>query len=486
MMVAATCAIQEDEPPAVSAEEATDKFDARALVGSTIAGRYRVESLLGEGGMGAVYLVYHTGIRKQLALKLLWPKLMRIPSVVARFEREGMAAAHLDHPNIAAASDFGRTEDGRFYLALEYIDGKELRKAIEDADGPMPPGRALFIARQIASALVRAHALGIVHRDLKPENIMLVQRDGHKDFVKVLDFGLALLSRHISDDAAEEHRAKTARKITEQGEIFGTPAYMAPEQTIGGLMDIRTDLYALGVILYELLTGLRPFSGNSSSALIQQHLAVPPPPMKDRARAAKVPADLEALVQRLLAKEPEDRFQKPQELLLAIDEVAAANSLMWPAGTPISTRKRPPAPPPPASPRKLAARQTVKSVRARLVTAWELAKVKVVGKPTTRARIEKALARLRKRLPKRLRSLPLWILASVPLLAMALLAAIAWQIATRTGAPARGPTSTAPAQNEVVETHDLAPAREAGAKGEAPDGQRRQAHPKTNKTLRRK
>jgi hypothetical protein len=203
--------------------------------------------------------------------------------------------------------------------------------------------------------------------------------------------------------------------------------------------------------------------------------------MKDRARAAKVPADLEALVQRLLAKQPEDRFQKPQELLLAIDEVAAANTLMWPAGTPISTLKRPPAPPPPASPRQLAARQTGKSVRARLVTAWELAKVKVVGKPSTRARLEKALTRLRKRLPKRLRSLPLWILASMPLLGMALLAAVAWQIATRTGAPTLRPTPTVPAQNEVVETHDVAPAREAGARGEAPDGQRRQTHPKTKK-----
>ncbi len=141
--------------------------DPKALLGTTLAGRYKVESLLGEGGMGAVYLVQHTGIRKHLALKILRVKFMRMPAVVARFEREAMAAAHIEHPNVAAASDYGRTEDDRFYLVLEYVEGKELRVAMKES-GAMPAARALFIARQITSALCRAHELGIVHRDLEP------------------------------------------------------------------------------------------------------------------------------------------------------------------------------------------------------------------------------------------------------------------------------------------------------------------------------
>jgi serine/threonine protein kinase len=150
----------------LSEEKSQQEANPRELIGSTIAGRYRVESLLGVGGMGAVYLVQHTGIRKRLALKVLSQRMMRIPAVVARFEREAMAAAHIEHPNVAAASDYGRTEDGRFFLVLEYVEGEELRRALDDARGPMPAPRALSIARQITAALERAHDLGIVHRDL--------------------------------------------------------------------------------------------------------------------------------------------------------------------------------------------------------------------------------------------------------------------------------------------------------------------------------
>ena len=150
-------------------DQAADErpIKARDLVGTTIAGRYKVESLLGEGGMGAVYLVQHTGIRKRQALKVLSPRMMRMPAVVARFEREAMAAAHIEHPNVAAASDYGRTDDGRYYLVLEYVEGKELRDILDRSRGPLLPARALHITRQIAAALERAHELGIVHRDLE-------------------------------------------------------------------------------------------------------------------------------------------------------------------------------------------------------------------------------------------------------------------------------------------------------------------------------
>lgn len=312
--------------------------DPQSLIGQTIAGRYRVESLLGEGGMGAVYLVQHTGIRKRLALKLVRQSLMAMPAVVARFEREAMASAHMDHPHVAAASDFGRTEDGRFYLTLEYVEGQSLRSALTQgkAAGPLPADRALLIARQITTALHRAHDLGIVHRDLKPDNIMLVKREGRDDFVKVLDFGLALVSRPISAEPSAnevEKAAQGAPKITQVGEIFGTPEYMAPEQTVGDKVDIRTDLYALGVILYEMLAGERPFVSRSPVVLIQQHLGVPPPPFKERAPGVQVAPDIEALVQRLLAKSPGERFQTPAELLAAIDKLALKYRFGWAAGS---------------------------------------------------------------------------------------------------------------------------------------------------------
>lgn len=159
-------------PPAVAAEPqaplptaAEPSEPATSLVGTTVAGRYKVERLLGQGGMGAVYLVYHTGIRKRMALKVLRADVMRNPAVLARFEREAMAAAHFDHPNVAAAHDYGRLDEGSFFLVLEYVEGQELRAALEQEKGPLPLGRALFIARQLASALVRAHELGIVHRE---------------------------------------------------------------------------------------------------------------------------------------------------------------------------------------------------------------------------------------------------------------------------------------------------------------------------------
>src|SRR6202012_136866 len=152
-------------------------------------GPYRLERLIGEGGMGAVYQAEHTHMRKRMAVKVLHAEMSRLPEVVARFEREAMAAAHIEHPNVAAATDFGKLEDGSFFLVLEYVEGRSLREAI--AEGRLELGRALSIARQMASALGRAHSIGIVHRDLKPENIMLVARDGEADFVKVLDFGIA-------------------------------------------------------------------------------------------------------------------------------------------------------------------------------------------------------------------------------------------------------------------------------------------------------
>jgi serine/threonine-protein kinase len=209
------------------------RTEASALIGQTLSGRYRIDRLLGEGGMGAVYEAEHTHMRKRLAVKVLHQEMSHLPEVVARFEREAMAAAHIDHPNVAAATDFGMLEDGSFFLALEYVEGHSLRDVV--AQGRLELGRALHIVSQMAQALHRAHALGIVHRDLKPENVMLVERENDPDFVKVLDFGIAKVP--VGELASEEPAASAAsgapKILTQMGMVYGTPEYMAPEQALG-------------------------------------------------------------------------------------------------------------------------------------------------------------------------------------------------------------------------------------------------------------
>jgi serine/threonine-protein kinase len=283
-----------------------------SMLGQTLSGRYRIERIVGEGGMGTVYAVEHMHMRKRLAVKILHPEMSRLPEVVARFEREAMAAAHIDHPNVAAATDFGKLEDGSFFLVLEYVEGKSLREAI--ALGRLELGRALHVLGQIASALGRAHAIGIVHRDLKPENVMLVQREEDPDFVKVLDFGIAKVP--VGELSSFEMKERPAQPIlTQLGMVYGTPEYMAPEQALGQVVDRRADLYALGVIAYEMLTGFRPFDHESKVTLLGMHVTAPVRPMADMAVDANVPPEIEAIVVRLLAKEAAHRFTDARDLL---------------------------------------------------------------------------------------------------------------------------------------------------------------------------
>src|SRR5690606_22759466 len=178
-----------ERPPEAWGSDGKGPVTGDSLLGTVLAERYRLDALLGEGGMGKVYAAQHVLMRKRLAVKVLHRQLTQVPEVVQRFEREALAAAHIDHPNVAAATDFGKLADGSVYLVLEFVEGRSLRDEI--AEGPLPPRRALHIARQIASALQAAHQLSIVHRDLKPENVMLVEKAGDRDCVKVLDFGIA-------------------------------------------------------------------------------------------------------------------------------------------------------------------------------------------------------------------------------------------------------------------------------------------------------
>jgi len=275
--------------------------------GAVVAGRYRVERLLGEGAMGAVYLVEHVHMRKRFALKVLLSEARENPEIVARFEREAVAAANVDHPNVVAASDFGTTEDGSFFLVLEYIEGESLRDVIER--GPLPLSRVVPIAAQIGAALGKAHGMGIVHRDLKPENVMLVPRDtsGEPELVKVLDFGIAKVP------------SRDAKALTAAGAIFGTPEYMSPEQAVGQAVDARADLYSFGIMIFEMITGRRPFDSEHVMGYLAAHLNTPVPPMRELAPDVHVPEGVEAVVRRMLAKVPEERFPSVRDAIAALE-----------------------------------------------------------------------------------------------------------------------------------------------------------------------
>ncbi|MBI2390949.1 MAG: serine/threonine protein kinase [Deltaproteobacteria bacterium] len=275
------------------------------LIGTVIADRYRVDEKVGDGGMGAVYRVEHTHMRKRLALKVLHHDLCSYPEIVARFEREAMAAANIEHPNVANATDFGKLADGTFYLVLEYVEGLDLRQLLQ-RDRYLVPARAVHIALQVLGALGRAHELEIVHRDLKPENILLVEKDGDPEFVKVLDFGIA----RVPVGALGAPRTSGDKPLTKAGTVYGTPEYMAPEQALGQQVDGRADLYALGVLLFEMLTGVRPYDDVDKVALLGAHVSKPIPRVSSRApRDQYIPEGLELVITQALAKQPDDRFQ---------------------------------------------------------------------------------------------------------------------------------------------------------------------------------
>jgi serine/threonine protein kinase len=296
---------------AVSTREEEHAAEGDALLGTILAGRYRIEQLLGSGGMGAVYRAEHVHMRKAVAVKVLHREMTAFPEVVARFEREAVAAGRIEHPHVVSASDFGQLDDGSFYLALEFVEGHSLAKLV-DAEGALPPERALRITRQIAEALQAAHGVGIVHRDLKPENVMLVVKDADPDYVKVLDFGIA----KIKVEGAAEQPA-----LTQIGTVFGTPEYMSPEQARGDQVDARADLYTVGVILYEMLSGVSPFKDEDLVVVLTRHLTADPPPLP----AALDPV-IQDLVRLLLRKNPAERVQTAEELIERIDAILGAPS----------------------------------------------------------------------------------------------------------------------------------------------------------------
>jgi serine/threonine-protein kinase len=284
----------------------TDPF-----IGTVVGERYRIVSRIGVGGMGAVYRAEHTMMRRDLAIKVLLPELGGKEEFARRFEREAESASRLTHPNIITTTDFGRTAEGSLFLVMEFLAGESLSDAI--GAGPMPTVRALAIQRQILRALEHAHAAGIVHRDLKPENIMLVERDGQRDVVKILDFGIAKVTQPQSGGEA----------LTQAGVIFGTPEYLSPEQALGEAVDARADIYASGVILYEMLAGRRPFESEDKVKIISMHLAHTPPRIRDVNPTVDVPLPLEQAIMQAMEKSREHRFATATAFLQALDDAEA-------------------------------------------------------------------------------------------------------------------------------------------------------------------
>jgi serine/threonine-protein kinase len=270
-------------------------------VGQTI-GNYKITAKLGEGGMGVVYLGEHPLIGKKVALKAIHPELSRNNEVISRFMTEARAVNQIGHEHIVDIVDFGNTAAGDFYFIMELLQGESLAERLK-RDGRLEPSRALAIVAQIADALAASHGHGIIHRDLKPENIFLVPRAGNKDFVKVLDFGLAKLTQ---GNEPISHKTRT-------GLVMGTPYYMSPEQCEGkSEVDHRADVYSLGVLLFEMLTGKVPFGGEGYGEIIVKHITMPPPSV--RSIVPDLLPSFDLILFRALAKDRAQRFQSMSEL----------------------------------------------------------------------------------------------------------------------------------------------------------------------------
>jgi eukaryotic-like serine/threonine-protein kinase len=288
------------------------------LLGQVIDGKYRIDAEIGAGGMATIYRATRLQIGDAVAIKVLHAELLREPQFAERFKREAQAAARLKHPNVVAIYDFGVSADGVIYLVMELVEGPNLRTIIKDT-GPMPPALAAEVVRQTCAALSEAHRQGLVHRDIKPANIAVeTTADGPR--VKVLDFGIASL-----------RTGGTFASLTQTGAVVGTPAYMSPEQCLGEELDGRSDIYSLGVVLFEMLCGVVPFNSPTATAVVMQHVQQQPPPL--RVLNASISPAVEAVVLRALAKRPEERFQTAREFADALTAAASGPRLSLGAET---------------------------------------------------------------------------------------------------------------------------------------------------------
>ncbi|MEO0326097.1 MAG: serine/threonine-protein kinase [Myxococcota bacterium] len=296
--------------------------DDDPLVGSFLNSRYRIDGVLGAGGVGVVYRAEHTGLRQQVAVKVLRHGFHDVELVRRRFEREAQVLSALSHPNIVALRDFG-IDEGRPYFVMEVLEGITLGDLL-DREGPPAPHRALSIARGVLRGLAYAHQMGVLHRDLKPANVFLQRLPDDPDHVRLLDFGLAKLN----DPAPTGGQGQP--DLTRTGTILGTPAYMAPEQASGARVDARADVYSAGVLLYELMAGEPPFHAERRTDLLRAHLIEPVPDPRDVRPGLELREELEQVLLKALAKEPQDRYADAGELLAAVDALPLAAAVYRP------------------------------------------------------------------------------------------------------------------------------------------------------------
>jgi serine/threonine-protein kinase len=287
------------------------------MPGRVLDGRYRIEAAIGSGGIGTVYRAIHLNLERPVAIKVLRPEFASESEFLARFDREARALSRLAHVNVVTVTDFGVSE-GFPYLVMELLSGRSLEEEIDR--GEMTLARAAVVGRQILVTLAYAHAQGVVHRDLKPQNVTLVDQPGMRDLVKILDFGLAKI--------VGPHDAEGDKTLTRHGAIFGTPAYMSPEQAEGHPADARSDLYSAGVLIFEMLAGRPPFVTESTSDLLRHHILTRPPRMGDVAPlGTEIPELFERMVARALQKDRGARFQDAEQMLEAFEEAARVAGL---------------------------------------------------------------------------------------------------------------------------------------------------------------
>ena len=284
-------------------EDDTMHPDLAALQGTKVAGRYEVGEVLGVGGMGVVFKGHHLGLKRDVAIKVLHPELTRDQEISKRFEREAHSASRLDHPNCTQVTDVGTTDSGLMFMVMQLLEGAELADSMGEV---YAPDRAVLLTLQILSGLEHAHENGVIHRDIKPENIFLTRDHAGRELVKIVDFGIAKL---VGASDGE-------RNMTKAGLVFGTPAYMSPEQAMGQQADARADLYSVGILLWEMLSGTQPFSAEDPVALVRMQVSKDPPPLP-----SSVPAMLQPVVSRLLEKQREKRYDSATQARLALEEV---------------------------------------------------------------------------------------------------------------------------------------------------------------------
>ena len=290
-----------------------EKLEHDPLIGTTIADRYQIEACVGEGGMGRVYRARHNRVSRLFAIKILFGDLATDSVMRARFAREAEAASRLSHPNVISVTDFGESKEGLLYLAMDFVEGPELGDAIRQ-DGPFATQRVRDISKQLCLGLEHAHEEGLVHRDFKGANVILAKR-GEVETPRIVDFGIAVM---LED---------TDERLTTQGLIIGTPAYMSPEQATGKDLDARSDLFSLGVLMYEMLAGVLPFDGDPM-AMAMQNLSSKAPPIANRVPGLDVDPVLESIAHKLMSKRPRSRYQSAAEVLAAMDaKLVVANRL---------------------------------------------------------------------------------------------------------------------------------------------------------------